>query len=269
MYAAGRLFTPDAGSSAEGSCLSSPEVHSLVSQPGQFQTNDLPYSRLLDEGNEVSYNLFSPPQSPRSQRRRWNHQHPSQEYFRGDHSEDLALRKFGYYLSRITEDDEIKQQQCLEAYPDILQSLPLQDGDMSFAGLEIDKDSLASLIAYNYSPTRQPLIAPPNLQHSFLLESGDSVEPRPGAAPFRAPKLGETDPREQSKRPSAPSADSNRDAQTYNILIYKSLLNAPNHTRTLREIYDWFREFTNKADSGTLGWENSVRHNLSMNAVSV
>lgn len=57
--------------------------------------------------------------------------------------------------------------------------------------------------------------------------------------------------------------------QPYAQLIYKALMQAPNNTMILRDIYDWFRRNTAKAaDKDTKGWQNSIRHNLSMNGVS-
>lgn len=57
--------------------------------------------------------------------------------------------------------------------------------------------------------------------------------------------------------------------QPYAQLIYRALLDAPQHTMVLRDIYDWFRMHTDKAaHSETKGWQNSIRHNLSMNGVS-
>ncbi|KAF9732465.1 hypothetical protein PMIN06_004007 [Paraphaeosphaeria minitans] len=52
----------------------------------------------------------------------------------------------------------------------------------------------------------------------------------------------------------------------YAQLIFDALKQAPNHTMILRDIYDWFRKNTDKAlDKDTKGWQNSIRHNLSMN----
>ncbi|KAF2124427.1 hypothetical protein P153DRAFT_350431 [Dothidotthia symphoricarpi CBS 119687] len=54
--------------------------------------------------------------------------------------------------------------------------------------------------------------------------------------------------------------------QPYAQLIYRALMDAPNHTMILRDIYDWFKKHTDKAqDKETKGWQNSIRHNLSMN----
>lgn len=70
---------------------------------------------------------------------------------------------------------------------------------------------------------------------------------------------------------STPYSDDNPvdKEQPYAQLIYRALLDAPNHTMVLRDIYDWFRRYTDKAtQSETKGWQNSIRHNLSMNGVS-
>jgi len=57
--------------------------------------------------------------------------------------------------------------------------------------------------------------------------------------------------------------------QPYAQLIFQALLGAEGHTMILRDIYDWFKKYTDKASaSETKGWQNSIRHNLSMNGVS-
>jgi Forkhead domain len=54
----------------------------------------------------------------------------------------------------------------------------------------------------------------------------------------------------------------------YARLIHEALMQAPGHRMMLREIYDWFVQNTTKpSESGTNGWQNSIRHNLSMNQV--
>ena len=55
--------------------------------------------------------------------------------------------------------------------------------------------------------------------------------------------------------------------EPYAKLIYRALMGAPNHSMVLQEIYQWFRDNTVKGSSDTKGWMNSIRHNLSMNAV--
>ncbi|KAL7793187.1 hypothetical protein V8C37DRAFT_378719 [Trichoderma ceciliae] len=54
--------------------------------------------------------------------------------------------------------------------------------------------------------------------------------------------------------------------EPYAKLIYKALMNQPDYTMTLQELYQWFRDNTSKAKNEKGGWQNSIRHNLSMNA---
>jgi hypothetical protein len=55
----------------------------------------------------------------------------------------------------------------------------------------------------------------------------------------------------------------------YAQLLYKCLKDAPDHTMALKKVYEWVLQHSQKArDSPGTGWQNSVRHNLSMNAVS-
>ncbi|KAK0509321.1 hypothetical protein JMJ35_008692 [Cladonia borealis] len=52
----------------------------------------------------------------------------------------------------------------------------------------------------------------------------------------------------------------------YANLIYQALMEAPGHKMILRDIYAWIARKTDKAkDPSSKGWQNSVRHNLSMN----
>lgn len=57
-------------------------------------------------------------------------------------------------------------------------------------------------------------------------------------------------------------------AEPYAKSLFRCLRDAPGHTMVLRDIYDWFKANTEKArDPGSTGWQNSIRHNLSMNKV--
>jgi hypothetical protein len=63
--------------------------------------------------------------------------------------------------------------------------------------------------------------------------------------------------------PSRPKVD-----RPYAQLLRDCFLSRPDYCMSLKEIYKWFRENTNKASQPGKGWQNSIRHNLSMNAVS-
>ncbi|MDI1490146.1 MAG: hypothetical protein OHK93_001346 [Ramalina farinacea] len=57
------------------------------------------------------------------------------------------------------------------------------------------------------------------------------------------------------------------DDTPYAQLIYQALMSVDDHQMILRDIYKWIAENTDKAiDPEFTGWQNSVRHNLSMNA---
>jgi len=101
--------------------------------------------------------------------------------------------------------------------------------------------------------------------------------------PSRYPSPGMTSPVPHYSGPSTPASgrtpdhfkidtldDQNVDKEEpYAKLIFRCLLKAKDHTMVLRDIYNWFTENTDKGkDKDARGWQNSIRHNLSMNAVS-
>lgn len=63
--------------------------------------------------------------------------------------------------------------------------------------------------------------------------------------------------------------DVNENVEPYAQLIYRALREAPGYGMVLKDIYDWFEKNTDKAKNPlSKGWQNSIRHNLSMNGVS-
>lgn len=67
--------------------------------------------------------------------------------------------------------------------------------------------------------------------------------------------------------PSSIEAPGSKVDEPYAQLIYRAFMSRPNKSMTLQEIYQWFREHTDKAKAEGKGWQNSIRHNLSMNGV--
>ena len=62
--------------------------------------------------------------------------------------------------------------------------------------------------------------------------------------------------------------DGSSNSEPYAQLIFRALKSAPGHRMVLKEIYEWFAKNTDKAKtSSSKGWQNSIRHNLSMNGV--
>ena len=63
--------------------------------------------------------------------------------------------------------------------------------------------------------------------------------------------------------------DGGLSSEPYAQLIYRALKSVPSHRMVLKEIYEWFEKNTDKAkNNSSKGWQNSIRHNLSMNGVS-
>jgi len=72
---------------------------------------------------------------------------------------------------------------------------------------------------------------------------------------------------------TTPAVDEDTDggltSEPYAQLIYRALKSVPSHRMVLKEIYEWFEKNTDKAkNNSSKGWQNSIRHNLSMNGVS-
>lgn len=86
--------------------------------------------------------------------------------------------------------------------------------------------------------------------------------------PFRMPSCEISEDGNISREMTAVEADEQGADEPYAKLIYRALMSAPNHSMVLQEIYQWFRDHTVKGSSDSKGWMNSIRHNLSMNAVS-
>lgn len=62
--------------------------------------------------------------------------------------------------------------------------------------------------------------------------------------------------------------DGSSSSEPYAQLIYRALKSVAGHAMVLKEIYEWFEKNTDKAkDPLSKGWQNSIRHNLSMNGV--
>lgn len=67
----------------------------------------------------------------------------------------------------------------------------------------------------------------------------------------------------------SPTSQANvKTEEPYAQLIYRAFMSTePRYAMTLQDIYQWFREHTDKGKSDSKGWQNSIRHNLSMNQV--
>lgn len=75
----------------------------------------------------------------------------------------------------------------------------------------------------------------------------------------------------RGQQPFDESEDSDEDGsvncEPYAQLIFRALKEAPGYRMVLKDIYRWFEKNTDKARKSSKGWQNSIRHNLSMNGV--
>ncbi|KAJ2980018.1 hypothetical protein NUW58_g7056 [Xylaria curta] len=71
-------------------------------------------------------------------------------------------------------------------------------------------------------------------------------------------------PVEQSR-----AMEADKPHEPYAQILHRAMMQAPGHRMTLSELYQWVYANTDKAKRGGKGWQNSIRHNLSMNAAFV
>ena len=137
---------------------------------------------------------------------------------------------------------DLVSRQALEPHP--------YDGLSHFPGF-----NLTQLDAISYTPSEDPFDG--TLSQST--SPGDLSSPRfvsPSSTTRFSPE--ETDL-------EGPMND-----ESYAQLLFRALSTAPTHRMALQDIYSWFLRHTTKhQDSNTTGWQNSIRHNLSMNAVRI
>lgn len=110
----------------------------------------------------------------------------------------------------------------------------------------------------------------PIQQKRTLLEAAPIQESRPFKKP-RMEEASEGDEAQESLDLPAPDSfpplhdDGSKPSHSYAQLIGMSILRAPSRRLTLAQIYKWISDtfsFYNAADAG---WQNSIRHNLSLN----
>ncbi|KAK4129791.1 hypothetical protein N657DRAFT_93247 [Parathielavia appendiculata] len=123
---------------------------------------------------------------------------------------------------------------------------------------------------YPASPESGRPLSPCSTAPRFSMENGASDSPGDDVKSQAETLVGMEDARTRTRKRSPSLSHVQADGSTkqeepYAQLIYKAFLSTPRHAMTLQEIYQWFRENTDKGKDDTKGWQNSIRHNLSMN----
>jgi hypothetical protein len=104
----------------------------------------------------------------------------------------------------------------------------------------------------------------PKLEYDDMANDPMSSDRAPS---FTLPSRETSEGGQSSREMTATNVEGQATDEPYAKLIYRALMSAPNYSMVLQEIYQWFRDNTSKGSSDTKGWMNSIRHNLSMNAV--
>lgn len=121
---------------------------------------------------------------------------------------------------------------------------------------------------YNYSQL-EPVQPPPDSPPSPLSEISSYHSPHSLAASSPA-MTAQTADRFSPRSSTGDNKEERSSHPPYSVLIYQALKEAPGHKLQLQSIYSWFEANTDKGgDPNAKGWQNSIRHNLSMNAVTL
>ncbi|KAM4058670.1 forkhead domain-containing protein [Hirsutella rhossiliensis] len=133
----------------------------------------------------------------------------------------------------------------------------------STSSLPVSTYSELSGLPLSMEPLEVAALSP----EEFLIGTPPStVAPKAGSPPINlndVPDVHCASARETSV--DASTTDAKLD-EPYAKLIYRAFMSRPDYAMTLQDIYQWFRDNTTKAVSVKGGWQNSIRHNLSMNA---
>ncbi|KAK4097453.1 hypothetical protein N658DRAFT_510395 [Parathielavia hyrcaniae] len=124
---------------------------------------------------------------------------------------------------------------------------------------------------YPATPESGHALSPLSTTLGLSMENGAPSSPGDDVQSQAETLIGVEDPRTRTRKKS-PGASlvvqadgSTKPEEPYAKLIYKAFLSTPRRALTLQQIYQWFRENTERGKSLDKGWQNSIRHNLSMN----
>ncbi|TQV96341.1 hypothetical protein V2A60_003243 [Cordyceps javanica] len=106
------------------------------------------------------------------------------------------------------------------------------------------------------SPTQQRSMVSGIPEMGSLASESTSHHDYPGVIP--------TPPSDYPCTSDASKGKNDINSLPYSQLLYRAFMSSNTRKLSLRQIYQWFEDNTNKAVNNK-GWQNSIRHNLSMN----
>jgi forkhead transcription factor HCM1 len=136
----------------------------------------------------------------------------------------------------------------------------------------------------NFQPHPQPIYPAPMPYYDNFNHANFSIDQIYGQkAPMKralmdAAPIQESRPPKRSKAEAdtmpplelpIPQDDGTKPGHSYAMLIGMAILRAPNRRLTLAQIYKWISETYSYYNAAEPGWQNSIRHNLSLNKAFV
>ncbi|TLD27374.1 hypothetical protein PspLS_05109 [Pyricularia sp. CBS 133598] len=105
----------------------------------------------------------------------------------------------------------------------------------------------------------------PSSNHGDPGAARDVYNGQQGQHSSQAAQLGGNNEEEdsQDEEPAVNGDEEEQSEQPYAKLLWRAFMSSPERTMTLQDVYRWFMANTDKVQSK--GWQNSIRHNLSMN----
>ncbi|KAK8058238.1 hypothetical protein PG994_008686, partial [Apiospora phragmitis] len=112
-----------------------------------------------------------------------------------------------------------------------------------------------------------PGMTPDHTESAMSVDSPLSRHGYSSAYPYEDGGVGDEMPHPHQPEPE-PEEDKPGDVP-YAKTIEKAFRTKASYSMTLQELYQWFRENTYRGRATNKGWQNSIRHNLSMNKVRI
>lgn len=148
----------------------------------------------------------------------------------------------------------------------MLHEYPSQHGLFGAASFQPAYDFSSPVLDLHEDATYPNTIEFPASNFDTICTQGLSVDLTGSFTPARS--VEPTPSRDQAS--VADESESDASDTCYAQLLFRCLKEAPDHMLPLKELYSWIHKNSAKAkDPNNTGWKNSVRHNLSMNAVSL
>ena len=273
------MYQQNAGSPLERS----PETRFASADPSAMSSG-MPMS--LDVNRHPSETLCSAqstPQAPDTSHGGWDFQIPQSNEPNLNFSQEGVSRANGVYQCN---GDDISSQISLPNWTPSFQEYP------NLGQYDLHLENLPGCSSAYEPVASAPLGTPDPQTFDFNSQTSSAVLSR--SSPFTIPTSLPGNPTypfpppvhsmelarstESTVTPTENAGNADRKAESdedsgegpYAMLIYKALMRAPGHRMHLQDIYAWFEKHTRKAKATDTkkGWRNSIRHNLSMNAVS-